>query len=142
MRASPRRLLLLTASVAVGVAALVAINSFTDNLRDSVRRQAQSLLGADLSLESRRPLSPSVERLIDTLAAQGAPVGPAHQLLRAWPTCPAPPGPAWCRWRRSTAPYPFYGEIRTDPDVRLGAAAERPPCSWPTRPFSPPSAPG
>ena len=56
MRASPRRLLLLTASVAVGVAALVAINSFTDNLRDSVRRQAQALLGADLSLESRRPM--------------------------------------------------------------------------------------
>ena len=41
VRASPRRLLLLTASVAVGVAALVAINSFTANLRDSVRRQAQ-----------------------------------------------------------------------------------------------------
>ena len=38
VRASPRRLLLLTASVAVGVAALVAINSFTANLRDSVRR--------------------------------------------------------------------------------------------------------
>ena len=72
MRASPRRLLLLTASVAVGVAALVAVSSFTDNLRDSVRRQAQSLLGADLSLESRRPLSPSVERLVDTLTRQGA----------------------------------------------------------------------
>jgi putative ABC transport system permease protein len=54
MRASPRRLLLLTASVAVGVAALVAVNSFTDNLRDSVRRQAQALLGADLSLETRQ----------------------------------------------------------------------------------------
>ena len=56
VRASPRRLLLLTTSVAVGVAALVAINSFTANLRDSVRRQAQELLGADLSLESRQPL--------------------------------------------------------------------------------------
>ena len=33
IRAAPRRLLLLTASVAVGVAALVAIDSFTDNLR-------------------------------------------------------------------------------------------------------------
>ena len=39
------------ASVAVGVAALVAINSFTDNLRDSVNDQARALLGADLALE-------------------------------------------------------------------------------------------
>ena len=41
IRAAPRRLLLLTASVAIGVAALVAIDSFTDNLRDSVRSQAR-----------------------------------------------------------------------------------------------------
>ena len=41
----------------VGVAALVAIDSFTDNLRDSVREQAQALLGADLALSSRRPLA-------------------------------------------------------------------------------------
>ncbi|HVJ99769.1 MAG TPA: hypothetical protein VM365_02860, partial [Gemmatimonadales bacterium] len=72
VRASPRRLLLLTASVAVGVAALVAINSFTANLRDSVRRQAQGLLGADLSLESRQPLPAVAERLIDTLVSRGA----------------------------------------------------------------------
>ena len=57
MRAAPRRLLLLTASVAIGVAALVAIDSFTDNLRDSVTHAgAQALLGADLALSepSRR----------------------------------------------------------------------------------------
>jgi putative ABC transport system permease protein len=72
VRASPRRFLLLTTSVAVGVAALVAINSFTANLRDSVRRQAQALLGADLSLESRQPLPPSADRLIDRLVGRGA----------------------------------------------------------------------
>ena len=57
IRAAPRRLLPLTGSVAIGVAALVAIDSFTDNVRDSVRRQAQSLLGADLVLSGRRPFS-------------------------------------------------------------------------------------
>ena len=39
IRAAPRRLLVLTASVAIGVAALVAIGSFADNLRASVRGQ-------------------------------------------------------------------------------------------------------
>ena len=44
-RASWRRLLVLTGAVAVGVAALVAINAFSDNLRLSVKDQARSLLG-------------------------------------------------------------------------------------------------
>jgi predicted lysophospholipase L1 biosynthesis ABC-type transport system permease subunit len=37
LKAAPRRLFLLMGTVAVGVAALVAINSFTDNLQDSVQ---------------------------------------------------------------------------------------------------------
>ena len=42
-RASGARLLLLLSAGAVGVAALVAINSFTDNLLASVRAQARAL---------------------------------------------------------------------------------------------------
>ena len=68
LRATPRRLFLLTGTVAVGVAALVAINSYTDNLQDSVRQQARALLGADLSLMSRQPFTPRVEALLDTLS--------------------------------------------------------------------------
>ena len=46
-RASLRTLRLLLASVAVGVAAVVAISSFGALLRDSVQAQARALLGAD-----------------------------------------------------------------------------------------------
>ena len=60
-RASLRRMALLLASIAVGVAALVAISSFTDSLQESVREQARSLLGADLSLGSASPFSPRAE---------------------------------------------------------------------------------
>src|SRR5215218_11006787 len=74
IRAAPRRLLLLTASIAIGVAALVAIGSFTDNLRDSVRSQARALLGADFALSSRRALPAAAERILDTLTAQGGTV--------------------------------------------------------------------
>ena len=81
LRAAPRRLLLLMATVAVGVAALVAINSFTDNLQDSVRQQARALLGADLALVSRQAFSPRVEALLDTLSRRSAPV-PRDQLCR------------------------------------------------------------
>ena len=114
VRASPRRLLLLTASVAVGVAALVAINSFTANLRDSVRRQAQALLGADLSLESRQPLPASAERLIDTLVARGADAARVTN-FSAMGYVPRTEGTRLVQVAALRGGYPFYGEIRTDP---------------------------
>jgi putative ABC transport system permease protein len=114
VRASPRRLLLLTASVAVGVAALVAINSFTANLRDSVRRQAQALLGADLSLESRQPLPPSAERLIDTLIGRGAEQARVTN-FSAMGYVPRTEGTRLVQVAAVRGAYPFYGEIRTDP---------------------------
>lgn len=114
VRASPRRLLLLTTSVAVGVAALVAINSFTANLRDSVRRQAQALLGADLSLESRQPLPASAERLIDTLAARGAETARVTN-FSAMAFVPRTDGTRLVQVAAIRGGYPFYGGIRTDP---------------------------
>jgi putative ABC transport system permease protein len=114
MRASPRRLLLLTASVAVGVAALVAVNSFTDNLRDSVRRQAQALLGADLSLETRQKPPASLERLVDTLTRRGARSARLTN-FGAMAYVTRTTGARMVQVAAIDGPYPFYGEIRTEP---------------------------
>ena len=115
VRASPRRLLLLTTSVAVGVAALVAINSFTANLRDSVHRQAQELLGADLSLESRQRLPASAEGLIDTLVGRGAEVARVTN-FSAMAYVPRTDGTRLVQVAAIRGPYPFYGSIVTAPD--------------------------
>ncbi len=116
VRASPRRLLLLTTSVAVGVAALVAINSFTANLRESVRRQAQALLGADLSLESRQPLPASAGRLIDTLVGRGAEEARVTN-FSAMAYVPRTDGTRLVQVAAIRGGYPFYGRIRTEPDA-------------------------
>jgi putative ABC transport system permease protein len=116
VRASPRRLLLLTTSVAVGVAALVAINSFTANLRESVRRQAQALLGADLSLESRQPLPPSAGRLIDTLVSRGAEEARVTN-FSAMAYVPRTDGTRLVQVAAIRGGWPFYGRIRTEPDA-------------------------
>jgi putative ABC transport system permease protein len=116
VRASPRRFLLLTTSVAVGVAALVAINSFTANLRDSVRRQAQALLGADLSLESRQPLPPSADRLIDRLVGRGAEEARVTNFA-AMAYVPRTDGTRLVQVAAIRGGYPFYGQIRTDPEA-------------------------
>src|SRR3954451_25130844 len=68
LKVQPRRLSLLVGTIAVGVSALVAINSFSDNLRNSVGQQSRALLGADLSLVGGQPFTPAVERRLDTLS--------------------------------------------------------------------------
>ncbi len=114
VRASPRRLFLLTASVAVGVAALVAINSFTDNLRRSVREQARALLGADLSVSSRSPLPTSAEALLDTLVREGAELSRVTS-FGGMAYVPRTAGTRLVQVAAVDGGFPFYGEVRTEP---------------------------
>ncbi|HEX7119766.1 MAG TPA: hypothetical protein VF212_13325, partial [Longimicrobiales bacterium] len=71
-RPARRRLLLFTSSISIGVAALVAIDSYSANVVRSVSAQSREILGADLSLSSRQPFSQPIVRLIDSLHAAGA----------------------------------------------------------------------
>jgi putative ABC transport system permease protein len=114
LRAAPRRLLLLMGTVAVGVAALVAINSFTDNLQDSVRQQARALLGADLALVSRQDFSPRVEALLDTLS-RGARLSRVTNFA-GMAYVPRTAGTRLVQVNAIEGQYPFYGEIRTQPE--------------------------
>ena len=114
IRAAPRRLLLLTASVAIGVAALVAIGSFTDNLRDSVRGQARGLLGADFALSSRRPLPPAAERVLDTLRARGGAIARLTS-FGGMAYVPRTSGTRLVQVAAVEPGYPFYGDFRTAP---------------------------
>lgn len=113
LRAAPRRMGLLIGTVAVGVAALVGINSFTDNLRDSVRDQARSILGADLSLSSRQPFSPRVIALLDSLgrSAERARITSFSGMAYV----PRTTGTRLVQVAAVAGNYPFYGDIRTLP---------------------------
>ena len=120
-RGARRRLWLLTGAVAAGVAALVAVNSFAANLRDSVTAQAQALLGADLSLSSRRPFSDRVAALADTLLtpAPGSAQSPG-QIARvtsfgAMAFVPRTAGVRLVQVAAVEPGYPYYGTIVTEP---------------------------
>lgn len=133
-RGARRRLGLLTGAVAAGVAALVAVNSFAANLRDSVSAQAQALLGADLSLRSGRPFSPRVQALIDTLTTAGAldrRIGganpPAVARVTSFNAMAYVPRTEGVRFVQVTAVepgWPFYGAIGTDPAGAWGELGE------------------
>src|SRR5882757_181660 len=76
-RTARRRLLLYMSSISMGVAALVAIDSFTEHVSTSVQNQSRALMGGDVSLTSRVKLSPKVTGLLDSLRRSGT--GVANQ---------------------------------------------------------------
>lgn len=113
-RGSRRRLALYLSSVSLGVAALVAINSFRANVTASVHAQARTLLGADLELRARAPFPDSVETLLDSLHRSGAPL--ARVTTFASMVLATRGGRTRLVEVRAVAGgFPFYGTIATDP---------------------------
>lgn len=119
-RASRRRLWLLTGALSAGVAALVAINSFTENLKESVRAQAQALLGADLALTTRAEPTERVSALIDTLVSppdRMAVTGTSARVVSfsGMAYVPRTDGVRLVQVQAVEGGYPYYGTIETDP---------------------------
>ncbi|MEK6597908.1 MAG: hypothetical protein AABY91_06205, partial [Gemmatimonadota bacterium] len=128
-RGSRRRLVLLTAAITAGVAALVAVNSFAANLRSAVADQALALFGADLTVSSRAPFTPVTRALLDSLVAPdsagGLGGGPGQVSVvvsfNGMAYVPRTDGVRLVQVAAVESGYPYYGEILTEP---TGAWAE------------------
>src|SRR3954470_7009573 len=70
-RTARRRLLLYMSSISLGVAALVAIDSFSENVIRSVHEQSRALLGGDAMADRNAPPTKAITALLDTLSKQG-----------------------------------------------------------------------
>ncbi|HEU4996029.1 MAG TPA: FtsX-like permease family protein [Gemmatimonadaceae bacterium] len=113
-RTARRRLLLYMSSISLGVSALVAIDSFTDNVSRSVREQSRALLGGDVSLSARDRYSAKATTLLDSLATAG--VGVTHvTTFASMGLVPRSGLTRLVQVRAVSARYPFYGEITTEP---------------------------
>ncbi|HWL40593.1 MAG TPA: FtsX-like permease family protein [Gemmatimonadaceae bacterium] len=113
-RTARRRLLLYMSSISLGVAALVAIDSFSTNIIQSVKEQSRALMGGDFSLNSSKPLTPAMDSLLDSLSRTGI----ALARVTTFPSMAVVPRTAGTRFaqvRGVTDNYPFYGQIVTDP---------------------------
>ena len=113
-RTARRRLLLYMSSISLGVAALVAIDSFASNTQRSVREQARALLGGDISLASRQPFPKSLVTALDSLERQGV----AYTDVTTFTSMALVDRTGRTRLsqiRAVTTGYPFYGEILTAP---------------------------
>ena len=124
-RTARRRLLLYMSSITFGVAALVAIDSFTSNVTRSVHEQSRALLGGDLSLTSNAAFKAPVETLFDSLAKASTPVA-RQTSLASMALVPRTGLTRLSQLRAVTPNYPFYGQIETDPVSAWGALQDGP----------------
>jgi putative ABC transport system permease protein len=115
MRSARRRLLLYGGSMALGIAALVALQGMRSSVRAAVDARSLGLLGADLRLESRAPFQGEAARLLAEIEALAA--EPAAHLTRFGSMLLAPSsGRTRLVDVHGVDPaYPFYGSIETDP---------------------------
>jgi putative ABC transport system permease protein len=113
-RASRRRLALYSLSIVLGIAALVAIGSFSANLRQGIEDQAKTLLGADLVVTSSRPFSPEVEKYLADLGGQRASEVQFVSMI-LFPT--KSDQTRLVQVRAMEGGFPFYGEFLTEPGI-------------------------
>ena len=71
-RSTRRKLLLYMSSISLGVAALVAIDSFAGNITRSVREQSRALIGGDIVFSVRNGWTPASDSLLQEFASRGA----------------------------------------------------------------------
>lgn len=110
-RKNRSRLLLFISSIILGVAALVAINSFRENLKKDIDRQAKTVLGADLVLNNNQPLSDSIQWLIDSIGGQQA----HERSFASMIYFPRTRDTRLVQVRALGGDFPFYGDIETEP---------------------------
>ena len=126
-RTARRRLLLYMSSISLGVAALVAIDSFAANITESIQQQSRALVGGDVALSSRQTFTPRIERLLDSLRSTGSGVARMAEFT-SMGFIPRTGATRLVQVRAVSKEYPFYGEIETLPvgrwkDLHTGANA-------------------
>ena len=115
-RGSRGKLLLFVSSMILGVAALVAISSFGENLKEAVDDEALTLLGADLSIENRDPFPKRVDTLIDSIGGEQS----YRVSFASMVYFPSNGGTRLSTVRALEGNYPYYGAVETDPPEAAG----------------------
>ena len=109
IRKNISRLLLFVSSIVVGIAALVAISSFGENLTQDIDNQAKELLGADLVLENNQPVG--VHQQLDSLAIELA----TEVNFASMVAFPQTGASRLTQVRALEGDFPFYGKLETIP---------------------------
>jgi putative ABC transport system permease protein len=122
-RGGRRHLGAVFASVALGVAALVAVGTLSAGLEATLGRQARALLGGDVELRAARALPAEADAALAGLVQEGARVVRVHELV-GMARGEARGGSVLVELKAPTAGYPLYGRLVTTPATPLPTLLE------------------
>lgn len=107
------RLFLFISSIIIGIAALVAIDSFNENLQEDINTNAKDLLGADLYIGSNNKFEEETLAVFDSLnVEQAMDVRFASMVLFLTPQG----GTRLVQVVATEGDFPFYGKVETLPE--------------------------
>lgn len=112
-KASGKRLLLFMASIILGIAAVVSIQSFSNNLKNNIGLQSKALMGADFLIDSNQPANERVVELMDSLGGYKA----REVKFASMAAFPKSLSTKLVQVRAIEGNYPFYGELETEPKI-------------------------
>lgn len=109
-KASLTRLMLFMASIILGIAAVVSIQMFSENLKQNIKNQSKALMGADFIIDSRQLPNQKVQAIIDSLNVAASEVN-----FVSMAAFPKNEGTKLVKVRAIEGNFPFYGSLDTDP---------------------------
>ncbi|NGY36076.1 FtsX-like permease family protein [Flavobacterium sp. XN-5] len=118
-KASLSRLMLFMASIILGIAAVVSIQLFSDNLKQNIQKQSKALMGADFIIDSKQEPSEKVLAIVDSLGVDASEIN-----FVSMAAFPKSGGTKLLKVRAMEGQFPFYGDITTEP-AAAGATYQR-----------------
>ena len=110
-KASSRKLVLFMASIVLGIAAVVSIQSFGKNLRENIAQQSKAMMGADFKIDMEEEPSPEVTAIIDSLGGAQA----REISFNSMAAFPEKNSTRLVQVRGITGDFPLYGKMETTP---------------------------
>lgn len=110
-RKNRAKLFLFIISISLGIAALVGISSFRQNLLQEINQQAKTLIGADLEIRGNVPLPDSLFLELYTKVPELS----RETYFASMVYFPRTDGTRLVQVRALAGNYPYYGAIETDP---------------------------
>ncbi|MEJ7645702.1 MAG: FtsX-like permease family protein [Chryseolinea sp.] len=105
------RLLLFTASLVTGIAAVVALDSFSHTMENDINRNAKELVGADLVVNGDKKFTKELLQLFDSTAEEQATEADMASMVLFLNSGQS----RLIRLVALSGPFPFYGAIETLP---------------------------
>lgn len=118
------RLFLFISSIILGIASLVAMNSFNENLKKDIDQQAAQLIGADLELESRKQPTEEAMKFIDSLKSLSEDFAREERFM-SMIQFEKSGGSRFVQVRAVDGKFPFYGEVQTSPKDSYAAFGKK-----------------